>query len=330
MSVLDYLPNVRIMSTVKQEDDEEAWLKARTFGIGGSDIGPICGVSNFSTARLIYLRKTGQYNDTIDPESASGERMHFGHMLEPVVAAEYALRTGNKVVETPATVCHKDFPWALANVDRFIVDDEGKPTGILECKTTDARNWSEWDEGNIPMTYIYQLNWYLWVCDLKFGAFACLIGGNKFVMIEIFRNDDLLNETMIPAADTFWNHNVKNLIEPPLSGSDADSDYVKDRYADPDTGSEIKMLEDEELNDVAVTYMAKKAELKALEKEVDALGNTLKEAVGNFEIGYTSETIIKWAQQTQVRVDTTKLKEDYPDVYSKCTKEIKFRKLLVK
>ncbi|MMZ65577.1 hypothetical protein D1872_279880 [compost metagenome] len=76
--------------------------------------------------------------------------------------------------------------------------------------------------------------------------------------------------------------------------------------------------------------MAKKAELKALEKEVDALGNTLKEAVGNFEIGYTSETIIKWAQQTQVRVDTTKLKEDYPDVYSKCTKEIKFRKLLVK
>jgi len=329
MSVLDYLPNVKILSTIKQEDDEEGWLKARTRGIGGSDIGAICGVSNYATARLIYLKKTGQY-DNEEISDASKDRMRFGHLLEPIVAEEYMRRSGNKVVESPATMVHKDFPWAIANVDRLIVDEEGIPYGILECKTTDARNWSDWEDGDIPVSYIYQLNWYLWILDLKFGAFACLIGGNRFIMIEMFRNDELLNEEMIPQADAFWNHHVKELIEPPLSGSDADSDYIKDKYKDPKIGSETILSDNLELDDVAEVFLEKKKELKTLEKEVDALGNIMKEALADFEIGHTLSHTLKWALQTQVRVDTTKLKEDYPDVYSKCTKEIKFRKLTVK
>ncbi|MNB69346.1 YqaJ-like viral recombinase domain protein [compost metagenome] len=330
MSILDQLPNVRILSTISQEEDEEAWLKARSRGIGGSDIGAICGVSNFSTARLIYLKKTGQYNDTIEPGSAAADRMRFGHLLEPIVANEYAHRTGKKVVESPATVVHKDHPWAIANVDRFIVDDDGKIEGILECKTTDARNWADWDEGDIPISYIYQLNWYLWICDLKFGAFACLIGGNSFVMIEVVRNDNLLQNVMIPTGDKFWNHHVKNLIEPTISGSDADSEYLKETYGDVEPKSEILLNENLELDNIADEFVEKKAELKALEKEVEALGNQLREALASHEIGHTLSHTIKWAKQKQKRVDNEKLKADYPDVYAKCIKEISFRKLTVK
>jgi putative phage-type endonuclease len=329
MSVLDFLPNVKILSTIKQEDDEDGWLKARTLGIGGSDIGAICGVSNYATARLIYLKKTGQY-ESEEFSDASKDRMRFGHLLEPIVADEYARRSGNTVVESPATMVHKDFPWAIANVDRLIVDEEGFPYGILECKTTDARNWSDWEDGDIPISYIYQLNWYLWILDLKFGAFACLIGGNRFIMIEMFRNDELLNEEMIPQADAFWNHYVSNLVEPPISGSDADSDYLKGKYVDPKKNSEILLSDNLELDEVADVFMEKKKELKQLEKDVDALGNIMKEAVGEFEIGHTLSHTIKWSQQVQNRVDTEKLKADYPDVYKKCIKEIKFRKLLVK
>ena len=117
--LLDKLPNCKVISTIRQEDDEAAWLKARTGGIGGSDVGAICGVSPFTSARQIYLRKTGQYDDSTDNMSeASKERMHFGHMLEPIVADEYARRkldtnedfVGCHLVEADATFAHKDYP----------------------------------------------------------------------------------------------------------------------------------------------------------------------------------------------------------------------------
>ena len=187
MDVLKYLTNCKVFSTIRQEDDEEGWVKARTRGIGGSDVGAICGVSPFTSARQIYLNKTGQYQDKLSPNEAAKERMHFGHMLEPIVADEYSKRTGNRIVAVDATLVHKDHPWALANVDRLIVDEEGKPVGILECKTTSEYMNEEWESGEILMSYVYQLNWYLWILGLEKGAFACLVGGNKFYHYDVFR-----------------------------------------------------------------------------------------------------------------------------------------------
>ena len=216
MDVLKYLPNCTVFSTVKQEDDEEGWRKARTRGIGGSDVGAICGVSPFTSARQIYLNKTGQFQDALKPNDAAKERMHFGHMLEPIVADEYSQRTGNKVIAVNATLVHKDHPWALANVDRLIVDDDGRPIGILECKTTSEYMNEEWKSGDILMSYIYQLNWYLWILGLEKGTFACLVGGNKFYYYDVFRNDELLENTIIPAAEKFWFENVLALKEPEI------------------------------------------------------------------------------------------------------------------
>ena len=156
--LLKHLPNCVVASTVTQEEDEAAWLAARTKGIGGSDIGAICGVSPFSSARQIYFNKTGQFEEATKPGAAAVERMHFGHLLEPIVANEFAARTGKKLMTVEATFSHKDYHWARANVDRLIVDDNGVPYGILECKTTSEYNNDEWEQGDILMSYIYQLN----------------------------------------------------------------------------------------------------------------------------------------------------------------------------
>ena len=94
MDPLRYLTNCKVYSTASQADDEAAWLRARARGIGGSDVGAICGVSPFTSARQIYLNKTGQFPDALKPGDAAQERMRFGHLLEPVVAEEYAARTG--------------------------------------------------------------------------------------------------------------------------------------------------------------------------------------------------------------------------------------------
>ena len=327
MDILKYLPNCTVFSTVKQEDDEEAWLKARTRGIGGSDVGAICGVSPFTSARQIYLNKTGQFQDSLQPNDAAKERMHFGHMLEPIVADEYAQRTGNKIVSVNATLVHKDYPWALANVDRLIVDDDGRPIGILECKTTSEYMNDEWESGDILMSYIYQLNWYLWILGLEKGTFACLVGGNKFYCYDVFRNDELLENTIIPAAKSFWYDNVLALKEPELQATD--TEFANNKYSTVVKNSEIT-LTDDDANELARTVFDCKTKIKELEKIMTEAQNRIKDRMQDNEIGYTQDYTIKWSPRSQKRVDTDKLKSEFPEVYAQVLKTIEFRAMTVK
>jgi putative phage-type endonuclease len=327
MDPLKYLTNCHVFSTVKQDDDEAGWLKNRSRGIGGSDIGPICGVSPFTSARQIYLNKTGQFQDAFKPGEAAQERMHFGHMLEPIVADEFVLRSGKKVIEANATLVHNEYPWALANVDRLIVDDAGIPYGVLECKTTSEYNDDEWSQGDILLAYIYQLNWYLWVTGLEYGAFACLVGGNKFYYYEVFRNDELIKDTLFPAADKFWNDNVKNLIEPEMQA--ADTDFANSLFAKVQKNSEIT-LDDAVANELATTIFDCKAKIKELTSIMEEAQNRIKDRLKDNEIGYTKDFTIKWSPRSQMRVDTDKFKMNFPEVYAQVLKKIEFRAMYVK
>lgn len=324
--VLSTLTNCKVVSTIKQEDDLDGWLEARSHGIGGSDIGAICGVSKYSTPRLTYLEKTGQWKEEFTEEAL--ERMEWGHILEPVVADRYALKTGKRVVVSPATLAFVAHPWAQANLDRFIVDDDGVPYGVLECKTANARMAEDWENGDIPLYYYYQLQWYMMVTGLRYGVIACLVGGQRFYMHEVFYNEELMSE-VFELASKFWNYNVKNLIEPDITGIEADSEYLKETFLNVVPKSEIT-LEGELINDVATQFLESKARLKELEKYTDELGNKLRERLVEHEIGYTSDYVIKWSKRTANRVDSDRLKTQFPDVYSKCIKTSEYRVLTVK
>ena len=331
----DQLTNCKVFSTVKQEEDEKAWLAARTHGIGGSDVGAICGVSPFTSARQIYLKKTGQYEDSTQQSDASKERMHFGHMLEPIVADEYARRelegTNLKLVDIDATMQHKDHTWALANIDRLIVevqeDGTEKPVGILECKTTSEYMNDEWETGEILQSYIYQLNWYLWILGLEKGAFACLVGGNKFYSYEVYRNDELLNDTIIPAAKSFWFDNVLALKEPEMQSTD--KEFANEMYSTVVKNSEI-VFEDDESNKLAETVFDCKAKIKELTTIMEEAQNRLKDRLKENEIGYCKDYTVKWSPRCQSRVDNDLLKTNYPEVYEACKKKVEFRVMTVK
>lgn len=333
MDPLKLLTNCKVYSTVKQQEDEEAWLKARTRGIGGSDIGAICGVSPFTSARQVYLNKTGQYDMSLQPSDAARERMHFGHLLEPVVAEEFARRelvrdlADLSLVSIDATLQHKEFPWALANVDRLIVDKDGRPWGVLECKTTSEYMNDEWESGNILQSYIYQLNWYLWILGLERGCFACLVGGNKFYSYTVFRNDELINNTLIPAAKKFWFENVLALKEPEMQSTD--TDFANSAYRSVVKNSEL-FMEDDSANDLAETVFECKRQIKELTSVMEEAQNRLKDRLKEHEIGYTKDYTVKWSPRAQQRVDTEKLKKEFPEVYVQVLKKIEFRAMTVK
>lgn len=321
-AIIKQLTNCTLYSTADQSNDEAAWLRARTGGIGGSDVGAICGVSPFSSAKKIYFSKTGQYEDAIKPGEDSNDRMHFGHVLEPIVADEYALRTGSKLVDIKCTLQHKDFPWALANVDRLIMNEDGTIAGILECKTTSEYMNDEWDSGEILLSYMYQLNWYLWILGLERGAFACLVGGNKFYYYDVYRDDDLLNNVIIPKAKDFWFNNVLKLVEPECQ--DVDDELVKTLYADCIKDSTIDLMEEIE-DGLVETIVDCKAKIKLLEKTQKEAENRIKDRMKENEIANTLNYRVKWSPQSQCRVDTDLLKAKFPEIYDQVKKTISFR-----
>jgi len=327
MNILKYLPNCRIFDTSRQETNEEAWKAARNRGIGGSDIGAILGESPWTSARQIYLTKTGQYTDALEPGAESQERMYFGRLLEPVVASEYSRRTGELLTTVEASLVHKDYDWAIANIDRLIVDKDGKPIGVLECKTASEYAKDDWDEGEIQAIYYYQVQWYLWITGLERGVLACLVGGNKFFHYEIFRNDDLLNDFIIPEAKKFWFDNVLRLVEPEMA--EADSEFVKNLYQDVVKGSEI-VFDDDVTNDIARTIFATKKKIKELEGTLEAALNQMKDRLKEHEIGYTKDHIVKWSPRQRETLDTKALKQDMPKVYSDYTNITKYRVFTIK
>lgn len=319
----------RLLSTVSQDENEQQWLLNRTRGIGGSDIGTVCDVNNFSTKRILYLVKTGQYDEPLEESSAAKERMYFGHLLEPIVANEYARRTGKEIYNPKSTFMHKEYDWCLANPDRFILDENGYPIGILECKTSSEFMNSEWYDGDVPISYIYQVLWYMFVTGLRFGAIAGLIGGNKFYQYEVPYNEEIVQEILLPQARDFWFGNILALKEPPLDGSGASTEFAKRAYADCVKNSEISFTGDS-VNDLANLIYDTKKKIKELERIEAEAENRIKDMMKEHEIAYTADRIMKWSPRSQRRVDTEVLKLMFPDVYQACLKQLNYRVFTIK
>lgn len=323
------LPAVNVALITSQEDNEEAWLAQRTKGIGGSDVGAICGMSQFECARGIYLRKTNQYPEE-ELSDFQKDLFHFGHQLESVVATEYAIRTGARLIEAGVSFSNKIAPWKLTNVDRFILDDEDNIVGILEVKTTTEFNNNKWKEGEIPLAYLAQLNWYLHVCDLKYGAICVLVGGNKFYEFSVIRNDNWLDEVILPTVNTFWDDNVVLMREPALDGSDAAADLVKKLYPARNAIEDTAVLDDSDTAALMEHLADAKLRIKELDKVKNQCESILKDRIGDKIYAETINGSYTWKPQSQTRVDTAVLKKDYPEVYAKCTKITTFKKLSVK
>lgn len=318
-----------ILSTVRQEDDEEAWLKVRLNGIGGSDVGAICGVNNWSSAKQIYFRKIGMYQDETEPSEAAKARMHFGHVLEPVVAKEFiAQHEGLKEVEADITFKSTKVPYLLANVDRFIINAEtDEIVGILECKTANENMNFEWNAGEVPISYYYQVQHYMFVTGIHRAWISCLVGGNKFYTYDIFFDSDLYTRVILPQLDNFWNNCVLKLQEPEAMA--ADSKFYDELFS-PSSVVEEPVNFDDEMDKHIANLQELKAKKKELEKQINNKLAVIKAAMGEHVTAYAPSFEVKWDIRSRTSVDSNKLRMNYPEIYEECCNTTSYRQMTIK
>ena len=148
------------------------WHDARMKGIGGSSLSGLLGFhwksrngfpvmlshSELDSAwREMMATKVGNIPDGEYPPIPDSGVTFRGHAWEEALLVRYALLTGTRIGVTKAT-WKGAYDFQVFNMDGIILDSNGEPEGIVECKTS-SREWT-WDKG-IPTNYRAQVLWYL-------------------------------------------------------------------------------------------------------------------------------------------------------------------------
>lgn len=309
--------NCRTLVSTKDMSHSD-WLKARTAGIGGSEAGVLAGVNKWASPMKVYLDKIGQ-----GEKVEENERMYWGNVLEDVVAREFSLRTGLKTQRKNAILQHPEYDFMLANVDRLIIDKE-RGTGILECKTTSEYGKGEWEEDNLPDSYYLQIQHYLGVTGLSYGAIAVLIGGNRFKYHFVERDEEIIN-TLIELEKNFWENNVIKRVPPLPDGSDNAGELLNMMYPE-SNGKEIELNDQKENLERLVEV---KEAIKELQTEQKKMEQLIKKDMGENEIAFVEGNKITWKTVTSNRIDSKTLKKEKPEIYEKYCKESKSRRFTI-
>lgn len=298
--------------------DKLEWLKERQCGIGGSDVGAILGVNKYKTPFEVYLDKT----EPITEIKEQSESAYWGDQFEEVVAKEFEKRTGKKVRRDRKHYKNSEYPFMVANIDRKVVGENA----ILECKTANQYLASEWKDDEIPASYLLQVQHYLFVTGSDLGYIAVLIGGQKFVWKEVPRDEELI-KIIVDAEKDFWKK-VQDKIPPALDGSSAAEKYLSEKYKN----SEVGKVEELgfEYKDKLKNYFELKEQKESLEYQIKEIENQVKHDLKDAELGIVPGYSISWKNVSSNRVDSKKLKSEYPEVYKEVLKESKSRRFSIK
>lgn len=248
---------VLVADTAAMSRDD--WLASRRFGIGGSDVSAIAGLSHWNTPLQVWLEKTGLYV----ADDAPSEAMEWGSLLEPVVADEFSRRSGVPTMACNVLLQHPEHDFMLANVDRIIPNDPVEvvgDSGVYEGKTTSPWQRKEWAENRVPDHALLQTEHYLAVTGLPYAYIAVLIGGQRLEWRRVERDEELIAQ-IVKIESEFWARVVN--LDPPAP-TEADSQFLGEVWT-PKPESALKVT-DELLMALEERAAAKAAEKAAKER----------------------------------------------------------------
>jgi len=303
-------PALRLVKTI--DLPREDWLDIRKTGIGGSDAAAAVGLNPYKSPLELWLEKTGRDGTLpkIDPHDEESPA-YWGTLLEPIVAAHYTKRTGNRVRKINAVLQHPDPDkgWMLANIDREVV---GVPdVQILECKTAGINGARLWKDG-VPEYVQVQVHHQLAVTGKQSADVAVLLGGQHLEIHRIERDERLI-ENLIRLEREFW-HYVETDTPPPADGSESSERALRCLYPE-DSGTVIDFSTDRELSSVFADWLALRAKLGDLEDEESRLKQRLQQAIGEASGALFETGSVRWKKAKDSRVlDVARLLMEQPEL----------------
>jgi putative phage-type endonuclease len=254
------------LATLDNGSDE--WLELRKRGVGGSEVGTICGLNKWESAYTLWAKKTGRITEQVQ----MNEPMEWGNRLEPVVIDKFADEHPElEILRNVGTWAHRDRLWQIGNPDALYVKD-GK-LGVIEVKTASSEN--DWFDG-VPAYYATQVQWYMDVFDVEHAYVIVLFNGRNYREYELTRTP-LAQELNREFVEDFRNQ-VASDFHPDFDGSISTMDTV--RTLNPDI-----VDEGVELGWLGVQYFPAETKFKEAEAELNEVKTRILDAMGSAKIG---------------------------------------------
>lgn len=228
------------------------WYEVRRTGLGATDSAAILGLAKWSTPLDVYRSKMGIERD-FDPMLS-----WIGHNLEPVIGKwidDFAPEIGKQLPGFAARSVLA--PHLLATPDSVTVD--GIP---IEKKTSMEFMRSDWADG-VPLYYQVQSQQQQFVLGAPYGWLVVFHGGRDFEVFRVDRDDDFIENHLIPKTRDFWESHVlaKVAPEPSTLGEVAEVWPSESRAI---VGSELVL----EVADQRAVILS---DIRAMQEQADAL-----------------------------------------------------------
>jgi putative phage-type endonuclease len=303
-------------------EDEEEWFDIRRRGITGTDISVIMGCNPYKTqAELLEEKLYGKRQEQTEP-------MFWGTVLEDVVAKVYSERSGERITDVKGTfsTIQLDALSALSrsscvtistkipllgNLDRIIVDADGKASAILEVKTGHAfsKGWGTYD---IPEHYRHQVNWYMGITKIYKAVFAVLLGGRDYRARVCYFDQELFDRQEAAAKEWYRRHVINREPLP---------EAIKHETADDGKKVEFVFMDDDETQKITSSYYDLGEQIKQLEEERKGVKEDLLRVIGDNRYVKTGSLYIKRiAKAGRTTFDSKALAKDDIETYNKYIK----------
>lgn len=308
-------------------DNDEEWHKLRQKGIGGSDIGAIMRLNEYTSPLMIYKQKIGE--DTQNNENIFTKK---GKDLEGFIRENYVKPVMNSLgysVEHPEeTIINSKYYWLRANIDGIAVPfDLSKKSMIIEIKFVSQfarKYWDKKEYSGIPASYYAQVQEYLLITGLD-EAYVCALFDDQweFKTYCIVRDEIFINNLIEKSKEFFFNNMQMGI--PPKPDITLDKEDIANEL-----DKEIQFEEDSSLNELVTKYREVSEKCNELDKEKTELSNKLKEAYLNGKKPSNSKNVYKVIKVSKTYFDSLRFGNDFPNLYTEYLKEKSYTTLKLK
>lgn len=255
-------------------------IAMRRGGITATDVAAIVGVHPFHRPVDVFAEKTGQ------AEPFEGNlRTKWGDLLEQPIRDDYE-RKYDVRVELHGTLRNPRAEWQMATPDGLVFPrgSQYAERGLeIKCHGREAM-WSgalvygQPGTDEVPPHELIQCVWGMHVAGLDRWDLVSFYDGvpNEF---SISRDDELIG-ILVEAAERFRNDHVIAGVPPPPDGSDSWDRFQKRRWngLSPDV---IELGADHIARPAIAELREVREQIASLELRRDAIGQTLKELIGD-------------------------------------------------
>lgn len=294
---------------------EEQFRALRMSGIGGSEAGPLMGLSNYDTPMTVVARKLGLVKG-FDGNDATKR----GKRLEPAVreffARWYEEETGEaiKVYSSPWFYRSRRYPWMTLNIDGLI---EHPRLGLcnFEIKTANERQEEHWEDDSVPDTYYAQGQHYAAGTGLRWTIYGALVGLN-LVIRHVEANEEFQTR-MIETERTIWTDYVQKGLLPAPVGHDGEDEVLLEMYS----SDQEKVVDLSAMSDKAHQYVLLSSDIKSLEAQKKAIAQEVKLALGDAKYAAMGAYKGTWSRFKTSRFDKDAFAKAHPDLLAEYTRE---------